>query len=234
MIMLVLFDIDGTLLVTEQAGTLSMHAAARSLFGESLSFDGVEVAGRIDPLIWADMARANGIEDHAAHHDRFRAEYARTLARRLAERNTVRLLPGVRELIDALAGVDHVTLGLLTGNYQETGRLKIEAAGLDARAFTVTAWGSDAGSRRDLLPRALARYAARTGRVAEPDRVVVIGDTPHDVDCAQAHGCRSLAVATGPFTRETLAECEPDLIVDDLSRTDNLVAWICELTPWPA
>ena len=224
--MLVLFDIDGTLVLTQHAGTRSMHAAAREMFGESLTFEDVEVAGRIDPLIWADMARIIGIEDHEAHHDRFRAGYARHLARRLAENNTAVVLPGVRELLEALTRLEGVTLGLLTGNYPETGTLKIEAAGLDPAGFAVAAWGSDGESRRDLPSFAMTRYREQTGLDLQGHEVVVIGDTPYDVACARAHGCRAIAVATGSFSRETLAGHEPDLLVENLSETSAIVDWI--------
>jgi len=224
--MLVLFDIDGTLLLTQHVGVQCMHDASRELYGEAFTFGGVETAGRIDPEIWRDVARANGIEDPDADQDRFRATYAEHLARRLEQNNTVTLLPGVVELVDALGSIDGVTRGLLTGNYPETGLLKIEAAGLDPSVFEVAVWGSDGQSRRDLPGVAMDRHEAATGTRLSPDQVVIIGDTPHDVDCARAHGCVVLAVATGPTPRETLAASEPDLLADDLSQTQEIVSWI--------
>ncbi len=229
--MLVLFDIDGTLLVSQHAGTRAMLAAAREMFGETFTYDGVEIAGRIDPLIWATVAAANGIRDAEAHHDTFRASYAHHLARRLAAHDTVTLCPGVGALLDRLGSVDGLTLGLLTGNYRETGLLKIEAAGLDPALFPVAAWGCDGSSRRDLPPVAMARHADATGRPLTAEQVVIIGDTPHDVDCARTHGCRALAVATGPFSSEKLRESEPDLVVEDLSNTAAIVEWL--LGPQP-
>ncbi len=223
---LVLFDIDGTLLATRRAGVRSMNDAARELFGPDFSFDGVELAGRIDPLIWAEVAAANGIGDSAAHHDRFRAAYARHLESRLAADNTVSLMPGVAALLEALRRLEGITLGLLTGNYPETGRLKVEAAGLDPAIFPVGAFGCDSDSRRGLPAVAIARHAEMTGRRLPPRQVVVIGDTPHDVDCARAAGCRSIAVATGTYTRDKLAPCGADLLVDDLSGTTSIVNWI--------
>ena len=226
--MLVLFDIDGTLLVTQRAGSRSMHDAAREMFGESFTFDGVEIAGRIDPLIWNEAARANGIADPEAHHGRFRAAYARHLARRLSTDPTTAPLPGVEPLLAALGGVEDLFLGLLTGNYPETGRLKIEAAGLEPDIFRVAAWGSDGRSRRELAAVAMGRWAEAGVRAPRPDRMVIIGDTPHDVDCARAHGARSLAVATGPYSQEDLAGCGADLVVEDLSQTDAIVSWILD------
>ena len=224
--MLILFDIDGTLLVTQRAGTQSMLAAARELFGDHFTFDGVAVGGRLDPLIWADVARANGIEDPAAHHDRFRATYLRHFQERLARDPTVTALPGVTELIEALLQEPDTCLGLLTGNYPETGRMKIEAAGLDLDSFAVAVWGVDGANRRELPVVAMERYATHTGRTIEPRDVVIIGDTLHDIDCAKANGCRSLAVATGVCTAAELAAQEPDLLVDDLSDTSSILAWV--------
>lgn len=205
-----------------------MHDAARELFGDAFTFDGVEIAGRIDPQIWHEVARVNGIDDPDAHHDRFRATYAQHLARRLAVANTVRLLPGVAALLETLSTVEGLTRGLLTGNYPETGRLKIAAAGLDLAIFEIAVWGCEGGSRRELPGVAINRYVTTTGRRLTPRQVVVIGDTPHDVDCARAHGCHSLAVATGSIPRKELEASEPDLLADDLSQTQEIVSWILE------
>ncbi len=226
--MLVLFDIDGTLLLSQRAGAQCMHDATRELYGDAFTFDGVEIAGRIDPQIWHDVALANGIDDPAAHHDRFREVYTQHLARRLAVANTVRVLPGVTALLKALGAVKGLSRGLLTGNYPETGRLKIEAAGLDPAIFEVAAWGCDGRSRRDLPGVAMDQHAAATGTRLAPGQVVIIGDTPHDVDCARAHGCVALAVATGPSSRDELVASEPDLLADDLSQTQEIVSWILD------
>jgi phosphoglycolate phosphatase-like HAD superfamily hydrolase len=231
--MLVLFDIDGTLLLSHGAGTLSMLEAARELFGDEITFDGVEIAGRMDPLIWGEAARVNGVPDPAAHHDRFRKTYFRHLSRRLAAGHRVDLLPGVRELLEALGGVDDVTLGLLTGNYPETGRLKVQAAGLDPGLFPVAVWGSDGACRGDLPALAMSRHRQRVGGPVDPQDVVVVGDTPHDIDCARNQGCRCLAVATGIYSREALAACEPDLLVDDLTDTRRILDWILQTYPVP-
>jgi phosphoglycolate phosphatase len=229
--MLVLFDIDGTLLHSHGAGTRSMLEAARELFGDHITLDGVEIAGCIDPLIWHEVARVNGLPDAGANHDRFRQTYHRHISERLAAGHHVELLAGVRELLDALGGIDDLTLGLLTGNYPETGRLKIQAAGLDPDLFTVAAWGSDGQSRNDLPGLAMSQYLQRVGRPVDPKNVVVVGDTPHDIACARTHGCRCIAVATGTFSRDQLAEHEADLLVDDLTGTEAILDWIVQMDP---
>jgi len=217
--MLVLFDIDGTLLLTEGCGVASMTGAGRELFGPGFTFEGVEVSGRLDTLIWRDLCDRNGIAESAALHDRFRARYGQLLAENLSRDPLARALPGVGPLLQGLRQREDVVLGLLTGNYPETGRLKVAAAGIDPDQFIVSAWGVDGPSRRDLPPVAMRRHRELIGREIAPDRVVIIGDTPHDVDCARHNGCRVIAVGTGRFATAELRAVGADLAVETLEDT---------------
>jgi phosphoglycolate phosphatase len=228
--MLILFDIDGTMLHTQKAGVKAMGDAGRELFGDHFSYQGVEFSGRLDPLIWRDLAEKNGVEDHAAHHDRFRASYAKHLVRRLASTESAIAMPGVMELLMRLSPLvrERVTLGLLTGNYPDTGEVKLRAAGFDPDLFAVRAWGIDGATRRDLPTVALGRYAELKGAELPYESVTIIGDTPHDVDCARAHGCRALGVATGAFSVVELIECGADLALGDLSETDAVLGWLMD------
>jgi len=226
--MLVLFDIDGTLLLSHGAGMQCFLQAGSTLFAREFRHDGLRFGGGLDPLIWRALCAANGVtdEDAHSHHERFRELYGRLLGERLAQPATAYALPGVTALLDALTERTHVTVGLLTGNYPETGRAKLAAAGLPPQRFAVSAWGVDGNHRRELLPVALRRCEEHTGRVPPREQVVVVGDTPHDVDCAAAHGCRSLAVATGHHGVEELAACGASLAVPDLSDTQRVVSWL--------
>lgn len=224
--MLILFDIDGTMLRTERAGVASMLAAGQELFGAHFSFEGIEVAGRLDALIWADLCARNAVEPSEGNHVRFRTRYGQHLAERLTKDPTARALPGVQPLLTELGRRDGFTLGLLTGNYPETGRLKIAAAGIDPDQFTIAAWGIDGASRRELPPVAMRRHREQLGRDIAAERVLIIGDTPHDVDCARHNGCKVIGVATGAFSVETLAEAGADLALSDLSDTARVVQWI--------
>jgi len=225
--MLVLFDIDGTLLLSRGASMQCFRAAGRELFAREFETGGTNFSGGLDPLIWRAMCERNGVPDPDAHHAAFRSAYGRLLAARLAEGGVAYALPGVTALLDALSQIEsRVTVGLLTGNYPETGCLKLAAAGLDVERFAVAAWGTDGGHRRDLLPVALARHAVRTGRRLAAERVVIVGDTPHDVDCAAAHGARSLAVATGLHPIAELQAAGATLALPDLSDTARVVGWL--------
>lgn len=221
---LLMFDVDLTLVDAAGAGQLAMLAAGAKVCGEGFSFEGVSFGGRLDPLIFADAIASTGHTTDAAVslHDTFRAAYTLELRRLITDSgHRVTALPGITTLIDHLRdrarGQDDVMLGLLTGNYAETAQLKIEAAGLKRDWFTLGCFGDEADSRPGLTELAMQRYTQLTDTPADPDRVVIIGDTPHDIHCAKAHGCTAFAVATGRVTADELREAGADFVVDDLS-----------------
>jgi type II secretory pathway component PulF len=153
----------------------------------------------------------------------YRAELDRTLTPA-----KIRRMPGAAELAVAL-DTQGAAVGLLTGNYEETAQVKIRAAGYNHMLFPFGAFGADGPSRRHLTPVAMARAAAHPGRVFEPARVTIIGDTPLDVDCAKAHGCRAIGVATGPYSSTQLRDAGADLAVENLADTEELLRWILAL-----
>ena len=226
---LILFDIDATLLTTSRAGIRAMGLAGRSLFGDGFDEHAVDYAGRLDPLIIADLLDAHGRDGGPGVVDEFRAAYGRFLGELLAEPGIAGSCPGVPALLGALAATD-AALGLLTGNFPETGRLKLSASGLDPDSFSVAVWGSDSPhdppARDHLPPVAMARFEAAFGHAVEAERVTIIGDTVHDVACARAHGCRSLGVATGTYEEDALRDAGADLVASDLSDTEGVLSWL--------
>jgi len=224
--MLTLFDIDGTILRSQRVGVRAMQEAGQQLYGASFSLSSVEVSGRLDPLIWRDAVSAHGIEPTEEARVIFQATYTEILRSILARESVAYLLPGVESIVTQLAERSDVTVALLTGNYPVTGRMKIEAAGLDPELFVFGAFGDDAPSRRDLPPVAFARYSDVTGGAIDPRQTVIIGDTKHDVDCAKANGCRSLAVGTGRTSAEELEVFGADLTLRDLSSVNEVIDWI--------
>ena len=229
--MLVLFDIDATLLTTQGAGICAMVEVGQQLFSPGFSAEGVEFHGRLDPLILADMLAANNIDPTPEAIAAMREGYGRALAARLAPGGISQLLPGAAELVASLAAEpERVTLGLLTGNFPETGTTKLQAAGLDPQQFPIRVWGDDSPHdppARDHLPGvALERVSTAWGRQARGEEVVIIGDTPHDIACARAHGCRVLAVATGKYSVAELSHA--DEAVEDLGDTGAMMDWLLE------
>lgn len=220
--MLILFDIDGTLLRSGGAGPRSMALAMKELHpprhpGDEVDHERLDTAGWLDPLIWRAMLEQLGHAPEDDGHERFRRTYGTILARIIEEEGPVYALEGAG---DAARWVhEHPTLesALLTGNYPETGRLKIEAAGLDPDHFRFGAWGSEADLRRGLPPLAIRRAAEELGLAVEPHETVIVGDTPADIDCAHHNGCRVIAVATGRFTEDQLRPHGADVLLPDLS-----------------
>ncbi|MCH2136772.1 MAG: HAD-IA family hydrolase [Phycisphaerales bacterium] len=214
-----LFDIDGTLLSSMRAGVQALTSAGRACIHEHFSLEGIEVGGRLDGQIIAEaFKRLDVAIDKLAV---LRQTYERHLAHLLQSDHRVELLPGVSGLLDAIEARIGWTLGLLTGNFSGSGQLKLRAAGIDPSRFAVQAWAEDGPSRNHLPHIAMQRC---TNSV--PGQTVIIGDTLHDISCARACGCRVIAVATGVCSRDTLACGQPDLLLDDLSDTGTVMAWL--------
>lgn len=216
-----LFDIDSTLLDSSRSGMRAMLDAGRELYGESFSTEGIEYAGRLDPLIVHDLLVRIGVEPTAEAQRRFREVYRGHLERRLTVPGVARTLRGVDPLLQRLRGMNGVSLGLLTGNYEETGSLKLRASGIDPDWFGVRVWGDESphwpAKREHLPPIGIQRFGARAGVRVEAERVMIIGDTPEDVRCAMANGCGVLGVATGKYAAAELRAAGATHVVEDLS-----------------
>ena len=216
-----LFDIDGTLLLTDGAAREAFIHAVRDVLGVADDLDGVAFAGRIEPQILADILARHGRRPDPELARRF-WESVLAHMRVVLRPGRGRLLPGVPELLAAVEREPGWVATLLTGNMTPLARIKLEHFGLAAR-FPLGAFGEEAASRDDLARLAVRRVGERFG--VPPQRCVVVGDTEHDVRCARAAGARVVAVATGPSDPETLQRAGPDLVVPDLTGTEALVGW---------
>ena len=221
---LLLFDIDGTLIMTGGAGFRAMKRAVAQVTGAPHALDGVPVAGRTDSIIIRDALLA--IDGRPVTPDllnEIRDVYAVVLQEEIeAVRGGPGVLPGVAELLTRLESLPEFHVALLTGNFSRTAAIKLGYFDL-WRRFAWGAWGEDAVERNDLLPVALARYTERTGERIDPRDVVIIGDTPNDVEVARVGGTRSVAVATGHFDRESLQAAGADVVFHDLSDVDEVL-----------
>jgi len=223
---LVLFDIDGTLVQTAHAGVRGMNAAFGRLHGRHDALAGVPIAGRTDRSIVREAFTRFGVEATDRQIDALRAAYLDDLRVEISRptREPMGVLPGVLSLIDAFEGYPSIGIGLLTGNFQGGAAIKLGHFGL-WRRFRFGAFGDGHENRRDLLPLALESARAAGLSAIPTDRVIVIGDTPLDVDCAAAHGARALAVATGTYDADALVAAGADLTVATLEDTGQLVEW---------
>lgn len=223
---LLLFDVDGTLVRVGGAGREALRLAMEEVYGETGPIDGYDFHGRTDPSIVRGLLRAAGRSD-AVIEEGFRRlwkRYREHLGRELAaRRGSLRVCPGVRELLAAIVSERGLFAGLVTGNVEEGAWCKLRACGLD-RSFAFGAFGSDSERRADLPPLAVRRATERTGhRFRAPD-VFVIGDTPEDIRCARASGYRAVVAATGRHSVEELEGHGPDVLFPDLGDVEAVLS----------
>lgn len=222
---LVLFDIDGTLLLSDGAGRRAIMRALTEVYGATGPMD-YHFDGKTDPQIVRELMRFAGLED-----DLIDAGMARVFERYLeclheelgAAGHRPYALPGVPELLDALEEQPGVTMGLLTGNLRRGAQAKLDAVGLDADRFRVGAYGSDHEHRPELPAVALARARAVLGIEFRGTNVVVIGDTPADLTCGHGVGARAIGVATGRFSVAELSKHDAKAVFPDLTDTESVV-----------
>lgn len=219
---IVLFDIDGTLLRSGAGGREAFTRALCEAAGRPIDPDGYSFSGRTDPQIARDILSGHGLAGRALEEgipETIRL-YVRYYAELMPQRNTAVLLPGVRPLLDALAGRGDTRSALLTGNVVAGARLKLERFGLTRYFdFSLSCFGSDHHDRYRLPPLALERARAALGADLRGEDLVIVGDSEHDVLCAREVGARAVAVGTGWTTHATLAALEPDALLTDLADT---------------
>jgi len=221
--MIVLFwDIDGTLLTTGRAGVPAWDAAVREVTGRDFELASIRIAGLTDFQIAVQTFKMIGLDPDEAMVRRMVRRYEELLPASLPLKQG-RVLPNVREILEQLESRVDVRSYLLTGNTRGGARAKLTHYRL-LDFFPDGAFAEDAGDRATIAARAL-ELAKRAGPVAD-EAVFVIGDTPHDVHCANAIGARTVAVATGGYTVEELAAHRPWRVFAELPPVDEFLELI--------
>ena len=217
---LILFDIDGTLVLTGGAGLRAMNRACRDLVGHGSALDGVVLAGRTDWIILNDTLQRHGRVLDAALLAHLRESYVGHLSEeiQLPGTGTKQALPGVHQLLGELENRDDVAVGLLTGNFVDGAKIKLEHFDL-WKYFRFGAFGDDSADRNALVPIAVERAREKGIADVDPRDVLVVGDTPFDVACALAVGAVPVGVATGGFTVDQLRDSGAEIVFQDLSNT---------------
>ncbi|MES3034484.1 MAG: HAD hydrolase-like protein [Gemmatimonadota bacterium] len=228
MTVLVLFDIDGTMLLAHGDGRRSVHQAMLDVFGatgpQQHPFD-----GKTDPQIVFELGTMAGIGEEVIHErmdvalERY---YSYLEADITGAPDRVQLLPGVPALLDALDERSDVMLGLLTGNIEAGATLKLRAVDIAPERFVVGAYGSDHASRPALPAIAQVRAATLLGTDFPGSRIVIIGDTPHDLTCGREIGAHAIGVETGRFRAADLEPYGPLAVFADLTDTAGVVRTI--------
>ena len=218
--LLVLWDVDGTLIDSAEHGKHAFDDAYLEVVGRPFE-SRVDYAGRTDHQI--AMAMLEGVDGADEHLPSLLEQLVPALqARRDLIRAEGRVHPGVSEALEALGGRDGLRQSLLTGNLEANAALKVGAFGLERHIdFELGAYGSDPHERRsDLVAVARERAEAKLGEAVDP---VLVGDTPRDVAAAREAGVRVVAVATGFSEEGALRDAQPDVLLADLSDTRRAV-----------
>lgn len=219
---LLLFDIDGTIITSGGAGERALKCSLRDQFGIEDDLKTIEIAGRTDSGIVRQICRKFGLQETPENFTKFLDGYLHHLAD-LLPKTEGRLLPGIIPLLEALKPRPDIVLGLLTGNLERGAELKLKHYAV-WHYFEFGAFADDHHDRNELGRFACSRALERRGVEYPPERIYVLGDTPHDITCARAFGAKAVAIATGNFTREQLAQHNPDYLFDDLSDLNAVIS----------
>jgi phosphoglycolate phosphatase len=218
---LLLFDIDGTLISSGGAGVHALKLTLAKRFGIADDLHDIEIAGVTDSGIVVSILQKHKIPATNENVTAFLDSYVHFLSLELPRREG-KLLPGALELLQKLKSRPHLVLALLTGNVSRGAQLKLEHYGV-WHFFEFGAFADDHQDRNRLGSFARARAEEKHGCEFSASEIDVIGDTPRDIACGKAFGARTIAVATGTWTREQLAEHYPDFLIDDLSDVESII-----------
>lgn len=219
---LLLFDIDGTLIVSGGAGEGALKDAMRDRFGVDEDLDGIVLAGATDALIARQLLAKSGISESPENITALLDSYLEHLPRRLPHHNG-RVLPGIRELLDRLMATDAAAVALLTGNLERGARIKLSHYGV-WDYFEFGAFADDHHDRNELGRFARSRAFDQHGVEFAAEDIFVIGDTPRDIECGRAISAKTVAIATGTYSIDELRPHNPDFLFADLSDTDVVIA----------
>ncbi len=224
---LVLWDVDYTLLAADGVGRKLYQIALRELYGLDMPVTQAVFAGRTDSAIAIEVLAAAGVPDPAAQlgpFQAFLADRSGDIADCVRERG--RVLPGVTRALAALAG-GQVVQSLLTGNIPELARVKLSALDLTEHLdLSIGAYGDVSAIRADLVGVARSKASARHGTDFGGRATVLVGDTPSDVEAALATDASAVGVATGSFSAAQLAAAGAHVVLPDLADTAAAVAAI--------
>ena len=219
---LLLFDIDGTLLLTNGAGTRAANRAFEQIYGIKNAMNQIDAAGKTDPLILKEIFLNELNRDYAQQEARALYDHYIPFLEEETGKAEITVMPGVRQLLENLTTREDMVLGVATGNIEEGAWIKLRSAGLD-KHFKFGGFGSDSHSREHLILKALDRAKNHIAHPTEFEKIFVIGDTPHDINHGRAAGALTVGVATGSYSRAQLEEHNPDHLFDDLNNLQSVI-----------
>jgi phosphoglycolate phosphatase len=227
---LVLFDIDGTLLTMSTINRCVLVDALREVYGTSGNADTHNFAGKMDNKIIYEVLQSAGLSDGdiALKFEKAKGTYIE-MFRKHTKPSDVLLMEGIPQLLHELSGRSELMLGLLTGNFEASGRHKLRLPEIN-HYFPFGAFADDGPSRNDLPAVAVEKAYQLTGIKFFNHDIIIVGDTEHDIACARVLNAKSIAVATGTYSREELRKHRPHVLYENLGQTDVVLGEILQTT----
>ncbi len=220
---LILFDIDGTLLMTGGAGKEAFNQVFSDHYGVAEAWRDIHPDGRTDPSLIFELFEKNlGRRPAPEEMQRVSSAYTVAFEKALPKSERFRLLPGVVELLDCLSDRGIGLLGLATGNFESTAGHKLRHGGLH-HYFQFGGYGSDHAQRLELTRTAIERGRTLLGRSIPNEEIILVGDTLHDIDCGRRLDLTTIAVATGTTPRSVLEGARPDFVLDELTPLEEVI-----------
>lgn len=214
---LLLFDIDGTLLLTGGAGKIAFEEAFEEIFEIPNSWRNLDPHGKTDPAIFDEVAKRElGRLLSPGEYDLLMERYEEIFEERIQESPRFELMPGIVEILEHLSRDRGIFLALATGNFERAGRMKLQRGGIE-HYFQTGGFGNDAPERDKILLSAVAFSEELARKSFEKNRIFVIGDTEYDITAAKKAKLKSIAVLTNGRTRQSFEKDPPDFILDDLT-----------------
>ena len=217
---LLLFDIDGTLVLTGGAGIRALNRAFCQVVGIVNALDGIRLHGKTDPAIVREIFNARGAHQNADSYDQILAAYVEFLPEEVQQSRNYRVLPGIHRFLQDFQGRSDLAFGLATGNVEAGARIKLARGNLNP-FFAFGGFGSDAENRTELVRRAAHNGSRLAGVTIDPNDIFVIGDTPRDIAAGREAGYRTVGVATSDYSTEDLSAAGADLVLSDFERDRN-------------
>ncbi len=220
---LLLFDIDGTLMLSGGAATRAVNRAFKKIYGIENAMDGIKPDGKTDVAILREIFNKTLERDFSpVEADAVFKDYVLFLAEEIAISPGYRVMPGVFEIIKALSKRGDVILGIATGNIEEGAWIKLKRAGLNSY-FKFSGFGSDSEDREGLIRIAIERGEKLLDHKEGDEGIFVVGDTPFDIIYGRATGAKTVAVATGSYSVSELEKYSPDYLFESFLDFENVL-----------
>ncbi len=220
---MILFDIDGTLLLTGGVGAVALNQVFQEMFSVQDAWSALIPDGKTDPMIIDELSVSSlGRLLTAEERQKVTDRYYEIFEQNIFSASGFRLMPGVSRLLDTLSAREDLILGVATGNFEKAAWLKLKRGDIHSH-FHFGGFGSDSHHRPELTRKAVERGFEKIGRELPPEAIWVIGDTQHDIHAGKSIGAHTVAVATGRLKAEEFKPYKPNHILSDLDHPEQFL-----------